>query len=41
MSLTSGAWEFVYACPPVPGVVPLQGLDAGYRMMKTYTADGC
>lgn len=41
MSLTSGAWEFVYASDSVPGVVPLQGLDAGFRMMKTYTADGC
>ena len=40
MSLTSGVWEFVYAPPPVPGGVPLQGIDAGYRMMKTFAAAG-
>jgi hypothetical protein len=40
MSLDEGTWEFVYAPPPAAGVVPLQGIDAGYRMMKTFTAGG-
>jgi hypothetical protein len=40
MSLASGAWDFVYAPPPAPGTLPLQGIDAGYRMMKTFEAAG-
>lgn len=38
MPLTGGPWEFVYTAPAVPGTTPVQGLDAGYRMMKTFKA---
>jgi len=40
MSLVDGTWQTVYVAPPLSAQVPLQGPDAGYRMMKTFTAEG-
>jgi hypothetical protein len=38
--LSGGTWEEVYRSPAVGTAPPIQGLDSGYRMMKTFAAEG-